>query len=137
MLFLTLFSPYILGRGDKWGPQPPDSVRTQEERAVHSFKHDGPPSSFVDVRNPLLIQQQFDAEQKQIEREHEGGGDVLKDTTTSVSTSAPQDISPFCDTSLKPPVREKMLPEEKAASSTPSMPGKEKCSRPRWPPCRV
>lgn len=111
---------------DGGGPQPPDSVRTQEERAVHSFKHDGPPSSFVDVRNPLLIQQQFDAEQKQIEREHEGGGDVLKETTTSVSTSAPQDISPFCDTSLKPPVREKMLPEEKAASSTPSMPGKEK-----------
>jgi len=59
---------------DGGGPQPPDSVRTQEERAVHSFKHDGPPSSFVDVRNPLLIQQQFDAEQKQIEREHEGGG---------------------------------------------------------------
>lgn len=52
--------------------------------------------------------------------------DVLKETTTSVSTSAPQDISPFCDTSLKPPVREKMLPEEKAASSTPSMPEKEK-----------
>ncbi|POI30610.1 hypothetical protein CIB84_005639 [Bambusicola thoracicus] len=108
------------------GLQPPSSLRTQEERAVHTFKHDGPPSSFVDVRNPLLIQQQFDAEQKQIEREHEGGGDALKETTTSVSTSAPRDVSPFCDTSLKPPVGERMLPVEEAASSTPSMPGKEK-----------
>uniref|UniRef100_A0A8C9LAW8 Caspase recruitment domain-containing protein n=1 Tax=Pavo cristatus TaxID=9049 RepID=A0A8C9LAW8_PAVCR len=108
------------------GLQPPDSLRTQEERAVRSSKHDGPPSSFVDVRNPLLIQQQFDAEQKQIEREHEGGVDVWNETTTSISTSAPRDTSPFCDTSLKPPVREKMLPGKEAASSTPSMPGKEK-----------
>uniref|UniRef100_A0A8C3PVV1 Caspase recruitment domain-containing protein n=1 Tax=Chrysolophus pictus TaxID=9089 RepID=A0A8C3PVV1_CHRPC len=107
------------------GLRPPGSLRTQEERAVHSFKHDGPPSSFVDVRNPLLIQQQFDVEQKQIEREREGGGDVWKETTASVSTSAPRDISPFCDTSLKPPVRERMLPGEKAASSIPSMPEKE------------
>lgn len=106
--------------------QPPDSVRTKEEQAVHSSKHDGPPSSFVDVRNPLLIQQQFDAEKKQIETEHEGGGDVRKETTNSDSTSAPRDISPLCDTSLKPPVEERMLPGEEAASSPPSMPGKEK-----------
>ncbi|XP_052538422.1 mitochondrial antiviral-signaling protein isoform X1 [Tympanuchus pallidicinctus] len=107
------------------GLQPPASLRTQEQRAVHSSKHDGPPSSFVDMRNPLLIQQQFDVEQKQIEREREGGGDVWKETATSVSTSAPRDISPFCDTSLKPPVRERTLPGEEAASSTPSMPQKE------------
>ncbi|XP_042727747.1 mitochondrial antiviral-signaling protein isoform X1 [Lagopus leucura] len=107
------------------GLQPPASVRTQEQQAVHSSKHDGPPSTFVDVRHPLLIQQQFDVEQKQIEREREGGGDVWKETATSVSTSAPRDISPFCDTSLKPPVRERMLPGEEAASSTPSMPQKE------------
>lgn len=56
------------------GLQPPASVRTQEPRAVHSSKHDGPPSSSMDVHNPLLIQQQFDVEQKQIEREREGGG---------------------------------------------------------------
>ncbi|XP_072192576.1 mitochondrial antiviral-signaling protein [Excalfactoria chinensis] len=108
------------------GPQPPDSLKTQEERAVHSSKHDGPPSSFVDVRNPLLIQQQFDAEQKQIETEHEGGGGVWKETTNSDSTSEPRHISPSCDTSLKPPVRDRMLPGEEEASSSPSMPGKEK-----------
>ncbi|XP_042668750.1 mitochondrial antiviral-signaling protein isoform X2 [Centrocercus urophasianus] len=107
------------------GLQPPASLRTQEQRAVRSSKHDGPPSSFLDVHNPLLIQQQFDVEQKQIEREREGGGDVWKETATSVSTSAPRDISPFCDTSLKPPVRERTLPGEEAASSTPSMPQKE------------
>ncbi|OXB59919.1 hypothetical protein ASZ78_007057 [Callipepla squamata] len=107
-------------------PQHSVSLRTQEEQAAHSSKRDEAPSSHVDVRSPLLIQQQFDAEQKVAEvlRQHEGGGDVQKETTTSFSTSA--DISPFCDTSLKPPVGEKMLPGEEAASSTPSVPEKEK-----------
>ncbi|XP_065592047.1 mitochondrial antiviral-signaling protein isoform X2 [Cyrtonyx montezumae] len=93
-------------------PQHSVSLRTQEEQAARSAKHGEPPSSHVDVRNPLLIQQQFDAEQKKAEvlRQHEGGGD----------------ISLFCDTSLKPPVQEKMLPGEEAASSTPSVAEKEK-----------
>ncbi|XP_021249666.1 mitochondrial antiviral-signaling protein isoform X2 [Numida meleagris] len=109
------------------GVELPDSLRTQEEQPVHSSKHSRPPSSFVDVRNPLLIQQQFDAEQKQAEmmREHEGGGDVWKETVTSVSAPAPRGISPVCDT-LNPPVREKMQSGEEAASSSPFMPEKEK-----------
>ncbi|OXB75846.1 UNVERIFIED_CONTAM: hypothetical protein H355_009479 [Colinus virginianus] len=123
-------------------PQHSVSLRTQEEQAARSSKRDEGPSSHVDVRSPLLIQQQFDAEQKVAEvlRQHEEvevgflplwqvltrsrAGDVQKETTASFSTSA--DISPFCDTSLKPPVGEKMLPGEEAASSNPSVPEKEK-----------
>ncbi|NXC42793.1 MAVS protein, partial [Penelope pileata] len=110
------------------GPQPPESLRTQKKEAVSGSEHREPPGSFVDVRSPLLIQQQVDAEQKRIEmlREHEGDGDVRMDAASSVTTPAPRDSSPSCDVSLKPPVAEKMLPGGEAASSTPSMPEKEK-----------
>ncbi|KAM9236204.1 mitochondrial antiviral-signaling protein [Leptosomus discolor] len=99
------------------GPQPPDSLpKIQAE-------HGDPPGSFVDVRSPLLLQQQFDAEQKL--REHQGG-DTRLETTTPVATPAPRDASPSRDASLKPPVQEEKPPAGEAASSTPSVLTKQK-----------
>ncbi|NXJ89361.1 MAVS protein, partial [Corythaixoides concolor] len=108
------------------GPQPPDSQPKNQD--VLSSGHGEPPGSFVDVRNPLLIQQQFDAEQKQVGmlREHGGDGDTPMETTTLVATPVPRDASLSCDTSLKPPVQEEMLVAEQVASSTPSLLTKEK-----------
>ncbi|KAF1554425.1 hypothetical protein FQV20_0014464, partial [Eudyptula albosignata] len=108
------------------GPQPPDSQPKQ--KAVPGSEHSEPPGSFVDVRSPLLIQQQFDVEQKRVGmlQEHGGDGDTWLETTTLVATPAPRDAFPSCDTSMKPPVQEKELPTEEVASSTPSMPTKEK-----------
>ncbi|KAF1442159.1 Mitochondrial antiviral-signaling protein, partial [Spheniscus demersus] len=107
------------------GPQPPDSQPKQ--KAVPGSEHSEPPGSFVDVRSPLLIQQQFDVEQKRVVmlQEHGGDGDTWLEAT-GVATPEPRDASPSCDTSMKPPVQEKELPTEEAASSTPSMPTKEK-----------
>ncbi|KAM6135707.1 LOW QUALITY PROTEIN: mitochondrial antiviral-signaling protein [Phoenicopterus ruber ruber] len=108
------------------GPQPPDSL--PKKQAVPGSEHSEPPGSFVDVRSPLLIQQQFDAEQKRVEmlQEHGGDGDARMETTTPVAAPAPRDAAPSCDASLKPPVQEKKLPAGETASSTPSVPTKEK-----------
>ncbi|NXG71784.1 MAVS protein, partial [Baryphthengus martii] len=86
------------------------------------------PGSLVDVRSPLLIQQQFDAEQKRVRMlpGDRGEGDTQKETTTLVSTPAPRDASSSSDTSLKPPVQEEKPPLEVMAKSTPSMPMMEK-----------
>ncbi|XP_010128968.1 PREDICTED: uncharacterized protein LOC104487637, partial [Chlamydotis macqueenii] len=91
-------------------------------------EHGEPPGSFVDVRSPLLIQQQFDAEQKRVGMLGERGGDggTWVETTTLVATPAPRDAAPSCDASLKPPVQEKKLPAAEMASSTPSVPTEEK-----------
>ncbi|NXW94819.1 MAVS protein, partial [Alopecoenas beccarii] len=108
------------------GLQPPHSPPKQQ--AVPRSEHDGPPSSFVDVRAPLLIQQQFDAEQKRVEmlREHEGDRDSSTETTTLVATIVPRDASLSCDTSLKPPMQEKKLPVGETASGPRSVPTEEK-----------
>ncbi|XP_040447052.1 mitochondrial antiviral-signaling protein [Falco naumanni] len=107
------------------GSQPPNTL--PEKQVVPSFEHGEPPDSFVDVRSPLLIQQQFDTEQKCVGmwQEHRGGEETLMETTTLVATLAPRDASLFCDTSTKPPVQEKELPTGETASSTPSMLMKE------------
>ncbi|XP_074004015.1 mitochondrial antiviral-signaling protein [Numenius arquata] len=108
------------------GQQPPNSL--SKTQAVPVSEHGEPPSSFVDVRSPLLIQQQFDAEQKQgrMLQEHRGDEDTQMETTTPVATPAPRDAFPSCDTSLKPPVQERNVPLGETASSTFSMPMKEK-----------
>ncbi|NWS56837.1 MAVS protein, partial [Chunga burmeisteri] len=108
------------------GLQPPSSL--PKNQAVPSSEHSQPPGSFVDVRSPLLIQQQFDAEQKRAEmlQEHGGDGDTLMETTTLVAMPVPRDASPSCDTSMKPPVQEEKPPVGETASSIPSMPTKEK-----------
>ncbi|XP_010178923.1 PREDICTED: mitochondrial antiviral-signaling protein [Mesitornis unicolor] len=105
------------------GPQPPDSL--PKNQAVPDSE---PPGSFVDVRSPLLIQQQFDAEQKRVGmlQEHRRDGDTRMETTTPVATPVPRDASPSCDISLKPPVQERKLPAGDTASSTHSMQTEEK-----------
>lgn len=55
------------------GLQPPDSL--PKNQVVPGSEHSEPPGSFVDVRSPLLIQQQFDAEQKQVGKLREDRGD--------------------------------------------------------------
>nr|XP_009680124.1 PREDICTED: uncharacterized protein LOC104148594 [Struthio camelus australis] len=87
-----------------------------------------PPGSFVDVRNPLLIQKQFDAEQKRVGmlRDHEGDGDAQMETTPLVSAPARTDTSTSSSASLKPPVQEEKLPAGERASSALSVLTKEK-----------
>ncbi|KAM6345916.1 mitochondrial antiviral-signaling protein isoform 1-T3 [Podargus strigoides] len=108
------------------GPQPTNLL--QKKQAVPSSEHSELPGSFVDVRSPLLIQQQFDAEQKRVEmlREHRGDGDAQMETTTPVPTPVPRDASPSHNTSLKPSVKERKVPVGQTDGSTPSMPTKEK-----------
>ncbi|PKU48470.1 mitochondrial antiviral-signaling protein [Limosa lapponica baueri] len=107
------------------GQQPPNSL--SKNQGVPGSERGEPPSSFVDVRSPLLIQQQFDAEQKQVRmlQEHRGDEGTRMETTT-VTTPAPRDAFPSCDTSLKPPVQERNVPLGETASSTFSMPMNEK-----------
>ncbi|NXT00880.1 MAVS protein, partial [Jacana jacana] len=104
--------------------QPPNSL--SKNQAVPGCEHGEPQSSFVDVRSPLVIQQQFDAEQKQVRMLQEHRGDTRMETTTSLATTVPRDASLSSDTSLKPPVQERNVPMGETASSTPSMPMKEK-----------
>ncbi|NXH23286.1 MAVS protein, partial [Bucco capensis] len=102
-------------------PQAPDS--SPKKRVVPNSEHSEPPGSFVDVRSPLLIQQQFDAEQKQVRmlQEDGGDGDTCMETTTPVAALAPRDASPPSNTSLKPPVQKEKPPVEEMVSRTPSM----------------
>ncbi|NXI44846.1 MAVS protein, partial [Galbula dea] len=99
------------------GLQPPGSLPKKE--VVPSCEHS---ESLVDVRSPLLIQQQFDAEQKRVRmlQEDRGDGDTQMETTIPVSTPAPRDASSSCNTSLKPPVQEENPPVGQMASGTPS-----------------
>ncbi|NWH74607.1 MAVS protein, partial [Piaya cayana] len=103
------------------GPPPPDSP--PKKQAGPGSKHHEPPGSFVDVRSPLLIQQQFDAEQKHNRKlqEHAWMG-----TTSSVATPAPKDAFASCDTSVKPLVQETELPVGQMPSRTLSTLTKEK-----------
>ncbi|NXU93428.1 MAVS protein, partial [Xiphorhynchus elegans] len=55
------FPPRLEGAAHGVGQQPPNSLPKKQPVLISE-----PPSSFVDVRSPLLIQQQFDAEKKQV-----------------------------------------------------------------------
>ncbi|KFP00692.1 Mitochondrial antiviral-signaling protein [Calypte anna] len=98
--------------------QPPDSA--VKKPSVTSSGHSEPPGSFVDVRSPLLIQQQFEEEQKLrgMQREHGADGGTGMEMVTPVPTPAPGDVSAPSDTSVKPPVQERELPNEAASSTT-------------------
>ncbi|NXN13073.1 MAVS protein, partial [Indicator maculatus] len=115
-LYISTESP----RGE--GLQPSDS--TPKKQAVPSSE---PPGSFVDVRSPLLIQQQFDVEQKQIRMLQEDGADTdtWMETATPVATPVPTDTSTSHITALNLS-REDKPPMGEMASSTPSVPTKEK-----------
>ncbi|NWV62241.1 MAVS protein, partial [Malurus elegans] len=119
----TASSPRLEG-ATRVGQQPPNSL--PKKQPVPSSGHGEPTSSFVDVRSPLLIQQQFDAEKKQVGmlREHRGSADASK--TSLVATPVPRDTSLSHGTSVKSPTEEKKLPIGNRASSIPSVPTKEK-----------
>ncbi|NXN79706.1 MAVS protein, partial [Bombycilla garrulus] len=108
------------------GQQPPNSV--PKKPPVPSSGQGEPTGSFVNVRSPLLIQEQFDAEKKRVEmlQEHPGSAGASVETTTLVATPVPRDTFPSRDTSVKPLMQEKNLPIGNTASSTPSVPAKEK-----------
>ncbi|NXB41051.1 MAVS protein, partial [Eulacestoma nigropectus] len=114
--------PRLEGATRGVGQQPPNSV--PKKQPVPSSEHGEPTGSFVDVRSPLLIQQQFDAEKKL--QGHRGSGGALMETTTLVATPEPRDTFPSRDTSVKALTQEKKLPVGNTASSTPSVPTKEK-----------
>ncbi|NXP22299.1 MAVS protein, partial [Scytalopus superciliaris] len=119
----TEFPPRLEGAARGVGQQPPNSL--PKKQPVLSSE---PPSSFVDVRSPLLILQQFDAEKKQVRRlqEHRAEGDTSVETTTLVTPPVPRGTAPSCDTSLKSPVPEKKVPVGNKAGSTHSVPMNEK-----------
>ncbi|NXG18352.1 MAVS protein, partial [Grallaria varia] len=119
----TEFLPRLEGAAHVVGQQTPNSL--PKKPPVPSSE---PPSSFVDVRRPLLIQEQFDAEKKQVRmlQEHRGEGDTSMETTTLVTIPVPRGTSPSYDTSVKSPVPEKKVPVVNDAGSTHSMPMKEK-----------
>ncbi|XP_064275120.1 mitochondrial antiviral-signaling protein [Passer domesticus] len=107
------------------GQQPPNSV--PKKQPVPSSGHGEPSGSFVDVRSPLLIQEQFDVERKRVGMlpEHPGSAGASMETTLA-ATPVPRDTFPSRDTSVKSLTQEKKLPVGNTASSTPSVPTKEK-----------
>ncbi|NXR72004.1 MAVS protein, partial [Pycnonotus jocosus] len=118
--------PRLEGATRGVGQQPPNAV--PKKQPVPSSGHGEPTGSLVDVRSPLLIQQQFDAEKKRIEmlQEHPGSGGALMGKTSLGATPVPRDTFPSRDTSVKSVTEEKKLPIGNTASSTPSVPTKEK-----------
>ncbi|NWQ63879.1 MAVS protein, partial [Neopipo cinnamomea] len=115
----TEFPPRLEGAAHGVGQQPPKNSLPKQQPVPSS----GPPSSFVDVRSPLLIQEQFDADKKRVRmlQEHGGDGDTSMGTTTLVATPVPRGTSPSCDTSVQS-APEKKPPVGSRAGSTYSTP---------------
>ncbi|NWH40524.1 MAVS protein, partial [Chloropsis hardwickii] len=112
--------PRLEGAAGAVGQQPPKSVPKKQPEP--SSGHAEPTGSLVDVRSPLLIQEQFDVEKKRVGMLREHPGSALMETAAPV----PRDTFPSRDTSVKSLAQEKKLPIGNAASSTPSVPAKEK-----------
>ncbi|KAM7052939.1 mitochondrial antiviral-signaling protein isoform 1-T3 [Acridotheres tristis] len=114
--------PRLEGAAQGVGQQPPNSV--PKKQPVPSSGHGEPTDSFVDVRSPLLIQEQFDAEKKRVgmQQEYSGSGGA---STALGATPVPRDTFPSRDSSVKSLTQEKKLPIGNTASSTPSVPAKE------------
>ncbi|NWR22606.1 MAVS protein, partial [Emberiza fucata] len=103
---------------------PPNPVPTKQP--VPSSGQGEPTSSFVDVRSPLLIQEQFDVEKKRVGMLPERPGSASMETAILGATPVPRATLPSRDSSVKSLTQEKKLPFGSAASSTPSVPAKEK-----------
>nr|XP_013798214.1 PREDICTED: mitochondrial antiviral-signaling protein [Apteryx mantelli mantelli] len=103
--------------------QPPDLPKTPQTRPACSSGHGEPSGSFVDVRNPLLIQKQFDAEQKRLGMLGDRGGDGA---APPGSAPAPTGTYTSSGASLKPPLQEGKALEGQRAGSAPSVPTTEK-----------
>ncbi|XP_057259189.1 mitochondrial antiviral-signaling protein [Pezoporus wallicus] len=117
--YASIESPPKLEEATRSGEMQPLKSLPQNQ-AVSVPEHGEHLGSFVDVHSPLLVQQQFDAEQKLVGMlgEHGGGG------ANTWTHSMPRDTSPSCDSSVKPRQENKM-PTGVTATSTPSMPLKE------------
>ncbi|NWT57794.1 MAVS protein, partial [Erythrocercus mccallii] len=118
--------PRLEGANRGVGQQPPSSV--PKKQPVPSSGRGEPTGSLVDLRSPLLIQEQFDAEKKRVGmlQERPGSGGASMEKTTLGATPVPRDTFPSRDTSVKSVMQEKKLPLGNTASSTPSVPTKEK-----------
>ncbi|XP_066173547.1 mitochondrial antiviral-signaling protein [Sylvia atricapilla] len=118
--------PRLEGTTRGVGQQPPNSV--PKKQPVPSSGHGEPTGSLVDVRSPLLIQQQFDAEKKRVGmlQEHQGSGGASMEKTNLGATPVPRDTFPSRDISVKSVTEEKKLPIGNTAISTLSVPMKEK-----------
>ncbi|NXA00095.1 MAVS protein, partial [Nesospiza acunhae] len=106
------------------GQQPPNPV--PKKQPVPSSGQGEPTSSFVDVRSPLLIQEQFDVEKKRVRMLPEHPGSASMETATLGAPPVPRATFPSRDSSVKSLTQEKKLPIGNTASSTPSVPAKEK-----------
>ncbi|XP_064007725.1 mitochondrial antiviral-signaling protein isoform X2 [Pogoniulus pusillus] len=121
--YISTESPLRLeGAAHSGGLQPPDS--TPENQAAPSSE---PLESLVDVRSPLLIQQQVDGEQKQNRMLQKDGRDrdTRMETASPAAALVPIDTSPSHTTPLNCAQEDKQT-VEKMASSTLSVPAKEK-----------
>ncbi|NXM59880.1 MAVS protein, partial [Illadopsis cleaveri] len=118
--------PRLEGATRGVGQQPPNSV--PKKQPVPSSGHGEPTGSLVDVRSPLLIQEQFDAEKKRVGmlQEHPGSGGALMEKNNLGATPVPRDIFPSHDTSVKSVTEQKKMASGNTASSTPSVPAKDK-----------
>ncbi|NXT13321.1 MAVS protein, partial [Prunella fulvescens] len=116
--------PRLEGATRGVGQQPPNSV--PKKQPVPSPGHGEPTGSFVDVRSPLLIQEQFDVEKKRVGMLPEHPESASMETAILGATPVPRDTLPSRDTSEKSLMQEKKLPLGNRASSTPSVPAKEK-----------
>lgn len=105
---------------------PPNPV--PEKQPVPSSGQGEPTSSFVDVRSPLLIQEQFDVEKKRVGLlpQHPGSAGASMERAPLGATPVPRATFPSRDSSVKSLTQEKKLPVGNTASSTPSVPTKEK-----------
>ncbi|XP_071303388.1 mitochondrial antiviral-signaling protein [Agelaius tricolor] len=119
-------SPPRLEGATRVEQQPPKSV--PKKQPVPSSGQGEATGSFVDVRSPLLIQEQFDVEKKRVGMlpEHPESGAASMETATLGATPVPRATFPSRDSSVKSLMQEKKLPIGNTASSTPSVPAKEK-----------
>ncbi|XP_057880251.1 mitochondrial antiviral-signaling protein [Melospiza georgiana] len=105
---------------------PPNPVPTKQP--VPSCGQGEPTGSFVDVRSPLLIQEQFDVEKKRVGTlpQHPGSAGASVETAPLGATPVPRATVPSRDSSVKSLTQEKKLPVGNRASSTPCVPAREK-----------
>ncbi|NXV72916.1 MAVS protein, partial [Atlantisia rogersi] len=89
-----------------------------KNQAVPNSEHSETQGSFVDVRSPLLIQQQFDAEQELFKTLKEHRRDAVSFVFSPTDALVPGDAFPSHSTSGEAPVQEKKLSMGGMASST-------------------
>uniref|UniRef100_A0A674HWB8 Caspase recruitment domain-containing protein n=1 Tax=Terrapene triunguis TaxID=2587831 RepID=A0A674HWB8_9SAUR len=103
------------------GQQAGDSLREQKIQALQGYENGNLTSSMVDVHDPLLLQTQFDAEQKRAQGQRDHGGERDAFPLHQIRDSAPSTCS-YGDVGLKSPVQERELPTRDTDSSSTSMP---------------